>query len=142
MMHISSHRQLQYTCTFLQVSFQAVKRSLGTPKSGAHTQATAQTNAPCWLDAQLITMLLREMRRARADASGHEPTCQALDSAIYHSGLLLVQCPGSLSRQLCEHHLEAIIVPLQQAAQRLALANRSQGSPATGFNILKRWRNH
>ncbi len=82
-------------------------------------------------------MLLREIRRARSDAADLRHISEALDSAIHHTGLLLAQCPGALHRQLCEHHLQAIIVPLQQASQMLSPTNRPQ---RTGLSLLKRWR--
>lgn len=104
--------QLYYTCIFLHVSFQAIQRSLDDGKRGDDT--------PCWLDAKLIRMLSRELKRCRTEAASFGEVRLALDTAIYHCGLLLAQCPGALNRRLCQHHLEAIMSPLKEAAALLA----------------------
>lgn len=52
-----------------------------------------------------------------------------LDTAVYHCGLLMAQCPGALNRPLCQHHLEAIITPLQEAVAHLSgKVNQASGS--------------
>lgn len=140
-MNAERYHQLHYTCIFLQVSFQAIQRSLEGPPSGKNGGEDSLDDTPCWLDAQLIAMLMREMRRVRTDAAGLEAPSQALDSAIYHTGLLLAQCPGALNRRLCQYHLQAIISPLRSAAQQLASPAASPGWPAAARRLLKRWRN-
>lgn len=133
------HQQLHYTCIFLQVSFQAIQRSLEESLLSKGGHKDNKGDAPCWLDAQLIAMLMREMRRVRADAADFEAPSQALDSAIYHTGLLLAQCPGALNRGLCQHHLEAIVVPLRSAAQQLAMPAAPRW-PSTARRLLGYWR--
>ncbi|HSH49057.1 MAG TPA: hypothetical protein VK991_10775 [Halomonas sp.] len=130
------YQQLHYTCIFLQVSFQAVLRSVETSRLGK----ACTDDTPCWLDAKLIAMLMRELRRVRAEAANLEAPSQALDSAIYHTGLLLAQCPGALNRRLCRHHLEAIIAPLRGAARELAEPAAAPGWPAAAKRLLSRWR--
>lgn len=143
-MNAERYQQLHYTCIFLQVSFQAIQRSLDESLLSQGDSKQDKDDTPCWLDARLIAMLMREMRRVHDDATGLEATCQALDSAIYHTGLLLAQCPGALNRRLCQHHLQAIISPLQRAAQQLAAPvstpARSTGWPSAAKRLLSRWR--
>lgn len=139
------HQQLHYTCIFLQVSFQAIQRSLNESLPGQGDSKEGNDDTPCWLDAGLIAMLMREMRHVRNDATTLEATRQSLDNAIYHTGLLLAQCPGALNRRLCQHHLQAIISPLQSAAQQLAIPVSapisSTGWPSAAKRLLGRWRN-
>lgn len=117
-MHMKAERsRLYYTCTFLHVSFQAIR---GTLENGRQDDT-----APCWLDARLIEMLSGELKRCRREAAPFEEVAQALDSAIYHCGLLLAQCPAALNRRLCEHHLEAIQAPLKETIARLAAPPRA-----------------
>ncbi|TFH86181.1 hypothetical protein EQG41_13895 [Billgrantia azerbaijanica] len=126
--------QLFYTCTFLYVSFQAIQHSMA---------GKASDSLPCWLDTGLITMLSRELRSAREQASPFPEVSEALDVAIYHCGLLLAQCPGALNSQLCHHHLDAIMVPLKEATARLSAAPATAGSHSwqhTARRLLKKWR--
>ncbi|WP_251979006.1 hypothetical protein [Salinicola avicenniae] len=117
--------QLYYTCVFLQVSFQAVQNSVG--------QGSREDNTPCWLDAEMLKMLLRELKRCRESASPFADVHTALNTATYHCGLLMAQCPGALDQQLCLYHLEAITLPLREAVTRLSghsLTASQQGVPA------------
>jgi hypothetical protein len=141
-MNAERYQQLHYTCIFLQVSFQAIQRSLDESLLGKGDGKKDKDDTPCWLDARLIAMLMREMRRVRTDATGTglEATRQALDSAIYHTGLLLAQCPGALNRRLCQHHLQAIISSLRSAAQQLAAPASAPGWSAAAKRLLSRWR--
>ncbi|GHB27278.1 hypothetical protein [Salinicola rhizosphaerae] len=102
--------QLYYTCVFLHVSFQAVQASI----------APSTLTTPCWLDSQMLKMLLRELKRSREASAPFADVHASLDTATYHCGLLMAQCPAALDRQLCRYHLEAIIVPLRQAVTRLS----------------------
>lgn len=104
--------QLYYTCVFLHVSFQAIQNSVAT--------SPQRDDTPCWLDAHMLRMLLSELQRCRQEAAPFKGVIQALDSAIYHCGLLMAQCPAALNRQLCQHHLEAIISPLKEATAELS----------------------
>ncbi|MFD2190795.1 hypothetical protein [Pistricoccus aurantiacus] len=127
----SEHSRLYYSCIFLHVSFQAV---LGTVESSSKGEDT-----PCWLDARLLEMLSGELQRCRGDAAPWPEVCQALDTATYHCGLLMAQCPAAVNRQLCRHHLEAIMVPLKEASKRLsnkagpAASHRSAGQRLRGW---------
>ncbi|WP_163557079.1 hypothetical protein [Halomonas sp. NO4] len=103
--------QLFYTCTFLYVSFQAIQHSMA---------GKANDSLPCWLDTSLITMLSRELQKSRTEASAFPEVREALDTALYHCGLLLAQCPGALNSQLCRHHLDAIMAPLKDATALLS----------------------
>jgi hypothetical protein len=116
--------QLYYTCVFLHVSFQAVHNSVATsPK---------RDDTPCWLDAQMLRMLLSELQRCRREAAPFKEVRQSLDTAVYHCGLLMAQCPAALDRQLCQHHLEAIMAPLKEATAQLSgNANRTAVSRAS-----------
>nr|WP_163500568.1 hypothetical protein [Halomonas socia] len=113
--------QLYYTCVFLHVSFQAIQNSVATsPK---------RDDTPCWLDAQTLRMLLNELQRCRQEAAPFKAVSQPLDTAIYHCGLLMAQCPAALNRQLCHHHLAAVMAPLKEATAQLSgNANRTSGS--------------
>ena len=115
--------QLHYTCIFLHVSFRAIRQSLD---EGPYGDAS-----PCWLDMGLIKMLLGEMHRCRVEAGSHPDLCRALDGAISHVGLLLVQCPGSLHREHCRQHLDAIIASLGHAS-RLAMPQTPPRGPRQG----------
>ena len=125
--------RLYYTCVFLHVSFQAIQRAVETSPQG--------DDAPCWLDAQLLKMLSGELRRCRQDAAPFKKVGQALDAAIYHCGLLRAQCPAALNRRLCQHHLEAIMTPLKEAAARLSgPANQATASrPSSASQRLRGW---
>lgn len=103
--------QLHYSCIFLHVSFQAIKHSMA---------GKATDSMPCWLDSKLIMMLSRELRGCRAQAAPYPDIAQALDTAIYHCGLLLAQCPGALNSKLCHYHLDAIMLPLKESISFLA----------------------
>ncbi|MDN3555686.1 hypothetical protein [Halomonas maura] len=107
--------RLHYTCIFLHVSFRAIRQSVDEGPGG--------DGSPCWLDTGLISMLLGEMHRCRSEAASRADLCRALDGAISHVGLLLLQCPGGLDRGQCRQHLDAIIIPLGHAA-RLAMPQR------------------
>ncbi|MCG6657871.1 hypothetical protein HOP52_08895 [Halomonas campisalis] len=116
--------QLYYTCVFLHVSFQAIQNSVAT--------SPRRDDTPCWLDAQTLRMLLSELQRCRQEAAPFNEVCQALDTAIYHCGLLMAQCPAALNRQLCQHHLEAIMAPLKEATSQLSgTANRASARRAS-----------
>ncbi|MEC9483580.1 MAG: hypothetical protein UMU75_09715 [Halomonas sp.] len=104
--------QLYYTCVFLHVSFQAILSKI--------TASARDDGTPCWLDAQLLQMLSGELQRCRQAAAPFKEVCQALDTAIYHCGLLIAQCPAAVDRRLCRHHLEAIMSPLKLASDRLS----------------------
>ena len=126
--------QLFYTCTFLYVSFQAIHHSMA---------GKANDSLPCWLDTSLITMLSRELQKCRAQASAFLEVREALDTAIYHCGLLLAQCPGALNSQLCRHHLDAIMVPLKETTALLSApsaATASSGWPHSARRLLTKWR--
>ncbi len=119
--------QLYYTCIFLHVSFQAILRAVDDGERGEST--------PCWLDAQLIGMLSRELQRCHRDAAPLSAVAEALGTATYHCGLLMAQCPAALNRRLCQHHLRAIMAPLEEASARLA---RPTPRPATGRQTAAR----
>ena len=104
--------QLHYACVFLHVSFQAIQRSVACSSS--------RDDTPCWLDAQTMSLLLGELQRCRRQAGPFKDVYPCLDTAFYHCGLLMAQCPGALNRPLCQHHLEAIIAPLKEAAATLS----------------------
>ncbi|MBB3231636.1 hypothetical protein [Halomonas stenophila] len=104
--------RLHYTCIFLHVSFRAIRQSVDEGPGG--------DASPCWLDTGSIRMLLGEMHRCRVEAASQADLCRALDGAISHVGLLLLQCPGGLDRGHCRRHLDAIITPLGHAT-RLAM---------------------
>lgn len=126
--------QLYYTCIFLHVSFQAIQHSMA---------GKASDSLPCWLDSSLITMLSRELQKCRAEASPYPEVSEALDTAIYHCGLLLAQCPGALNSQLCRRHLDAIMVPLKGATTMLSAtptATASHSWQHTARRLLGRWR--
>ncbi|MFQ3786978.1 hypothetical protein [Halomonas sp. A29] len=125
--------QLYYTCVFLYVSFQAIQNSVAT--------LTKRDGTPCWLDAQMLRMLLSELQRCRGEAAPFKEVCQLLDTATYHCGLLMAQCPAALDRQLCQHHLEAIMAPLKEATAQLSgSTNRSSAScAASPAQRLRSW---
>ncbi|WP_111412360.1 hypothetical protein [Billgrantia lactosivorans] len=104
--------QLYYTCVFLHVSFQAIQNSMAASRGRDET--------PCWLDAQMLSLLFGELKRCRREAAPFREACPPLDVAIYHCGLLMAQCPAALDRRLCQHHLEAIMAPLKQATAQLS----------------------
>jgi hypothetical protein len=122
--------QLYYSCVFLHVSFQAIQGKVTTSAQGDDT--------PCWLDAQLLQMLSRELQRCRQEAAPFTEVNQALDTAIYHCGLLMAQCPASVNRRLCQHHLEAIMAPLKLATARLS-GRASSNPPASPGQRLRSW---
>ncbi|MCC5882947.1 MAG: hypothetical protein JJU25_09975 [Halomonas sp.] len=104
--------QLYYTGVFLHVSFQAIQNAVAASANGDDT--------PCWLDAQMLSMMYGELQRCRCEAAPFREVSQHLDTAVYHCGLLMAQCPGALNRRLCLHHLAAIITPLKEATSQLA----------------------
>ncbi|WP_110668459.1 hypothetical protein [Salinicola halophilus] len=124
--------QLHYTCVFLQVSFQAVKKSL--------PEGDAKNATPCWLDAEMLKMLLRELKHSREAAAPFPDVRTALDRATYHCGLLMAQCPGALDQALCRHHLDAIIAPLHQSVSWLC-GNDAQ-IHSTPRRRLRDWLRH
>ncbi|PMR73483.1 hypothetical protein [Billgrantia endophytica] len=128
--------QLYYTTVFLHVSFQAIKHSMA---------GKEENSMPCWLDTNLIMMLSRELQECSMSARPFGDVKQALDTAIYHCGLLLAQCPGALNSQLCRHHLDAIMTPLKDAIAVLAPpAPNSQPSGTLqtyARKLFKGWRN-
>ncbi|MBA2778575.1 hypothetical protein [Billgrantia kenyensis] len=104
--------QLYYSCVFLHVSFQAIQHKVAMSRT--------RDDTPCWLDAQMLRMLLSELKRCRWEASPYKEASRALDTAVYHCGLLMAQCPAGLNRQLCQHHLDAIMTPLKEASAQLS----------------------
>ncbi|WP_110650336.1 hypothetical protein [Salinicola peritrichatus] len=127
----SERSQLYYTCVFLHVSFQAVQNSIPTVSPTA--------TSPCWLDARMLKMLLRELKRCRQVASPFADVHAALDTATYHCGLLMAQCPGALDCQLCHYHLEAIILPLREAVARLSGHEPATAPPSSAGRRLRNW---
>lgn len=124
--------QLYYTCTFLQVSFQALQASL--------EESARDPAAPCWLDTRLIEMLSGEVRRCRREAAHCAPLHQPLDAALYHCGLLLTPCPGDLDRPHCHHHLDAIVALLKDSSALLALpCARATGPWQAAARHLRGW---
>ncbi|TDX29819.1 hypothetical protein DFO67_10657 [Modicisalibacter xianhensis] len=124
--------QLYYTCVFLHVSFQAIQRSVA--------DSAQKDDTPCWLDATLLRMLSGELQRCRLEAAPFTEVGEALDTAIYHCGLLMAQCPAAVNRRLCQHHLEAIMSPLKLASDRLAgNAGRATAGPTTPGQWLRSW---
>lgn len=116
--------QLYYTCVFLHVSFQAIQHSVATSPSDVET--------PCWLDSQMLRMLLSELQRCRREAAPYKDVQPSLETATYHCGLLLAQCPAAVNRRLCLHHLDAIAAPLKEATAQLSgKASRAAGSRAS-----------
>ncbi|MDX5378303.1 MAG: hypothetical protein LPK08_12425 [Halomonas sp.] len=104
--------QLYYTCVFLHVSFQAIQHSVAISPSDDET--------PCWLDSQMLRMLLSELQRCRREAATYKDIQPSLEAATYHCGLLMAQCPAAVNRKLCLHHLEAIVAPLKEATAQLS----------------------
>ncbi|MEQ6889410.1 hypothetical protein ABE957_12070 [Halomonas sp. CS7] len=123
--------QLHYACVFLYVSFQAIQHSV--------TCSSSQDDTPCWLDAQTMSLLLRELQRCRRQAGPFKDVSPFLDTAFYHCGLLMAQCPAALNRPLCQHHLEAIITPLKEAAAQLS-GKESPGTDSRATSPGKRIR--
>ncbi|WP_043527854.1 hypothetical protein [Litchfieldella xinjiangensis] len=107
----AGHTQLHYTCIFLHVSFQAIKRSLA---------GREQDTSPCWLDSDMLLMLSRELQACCRQAPPQSVLRQRLDTASAQCGLLLALCPGALTGQLCHQHLDAILSPLRDALEQLA----------------------
>ncbi|MFG6160219.1 hypothetical protein ACGTNG_15570 [Halomonas sp. 1390] len=125
--------QLYYACVFLHVSFQAIQHSVAC--------SSRRDDTPCWLDAQTMSLLLRELQRCRRQAGPFKEVYPSLDTAFYHCGLLMALCPGALNRPLCQHHLEAIIAPLKEATAQLSgKVDPAPGSraPSPGQR-LRRW---
>lgn len=120
--------QLYYTCVFLHVSFQAIQSKV--------TNSAQKDDTPCWLDAQLLRMLSGELHRCRQEAAPFPEVCQALDTAIYHCGLLMAQCPAAVNQRLCQHHLEAIMSPLRLASEWLS---GKASRPASPGQRLRSW---
>ncbi|WP_240936138.1 hypothetical protein [Billgrantia bachuensis] len=89
----------------------------------------------------MLRMLLSELQRCRWEAAPFKEACQLLDTATYHCGLLMAQCPAALDRQLCQHHLEAIMAPLKQATVQLSgSAKRTSAShSASPARRLRSW---
>ena len=124
--------QLYYTCVFLHVSFQAIQNSVATSPRGDDT--------PCWLDAQTLRMLLGELQRCRQEAAPFKEVNQPLDTAIYHCGLLMAQCPAALNQQLCQHHLSAIMAPLKEATAQLSSSTqRTSAASSSPRQRLRGW---
>lgn len=98
--------QLRYHCIFLEVSFREILERVNALSRGDDT--------PCWLDARTLALLTSELERCRRDARGMPGVAEGLGTAVYHAGLLMAQCPGALGKRLCRHHLQAILVPLQE----------------------------
>ncbi|MDT8877862.1 hypothetical protein RSO68_00070 [Halomonas saccharevitans] len=123
--------QLYYACVFLHVSFQAIQHSVACSSS--------RDDTPCWLDAQTMSLLLRELQLCRRQAGPLKEVYPALDTAFYHCGLLMAQCPAAINRPLCQHHLEAIIAPLKEATAQLS-GKVNQASESSDLSPGKRFR--
>ncbi|WP_048308075.1 hypothetical protein [Halomonas sp. PR-M31] len=129
----SERSQIHYTCIFLYVSFQAIQEAVEKSCRGEDT--------PCWLDARTLRMLLGELQQCRQNASPFPIVCESLDTAIYHCGLLMAQCPAAVNRRLCGHHLEAIILPLKAAAAQLSgkVGHVAGQDSVLSFRGLRSW---
>lgn len=109
----SEARQLRQTLIFLRTSFEAVQQSIA---------GRLDDPLPCWLDATLLTMLLRELCRCREQARPlSREACDQLGVASERCELLLKQCPGVLSSTVCHRQLAAILLPLGSAVACLEL---------------------
>ncbi|MFP4138366.1 MAG: hypothetical protein ACLFSR_08395 [Halomonas sp.] len=126
---MSPSSQLRYHCIFLEVSFREIL--------GRVNALTQGDDTPCWLDARTLALLTSELERCRRDAQGHPAAAEALGTAVYHAGLLMAQCPGALSRHLCRHHLQAILLPLRETIARLE--GRQACSRPGPVQRLRRW---
>ena len=121
--------QLRYHCIFLEVSFRELLERV--------TAQTQGENTPCWLDARTLALLTSELERCRREAQRMPGVAEGLGTAVYHAGLLMAQCPGALGKHLCRHHLQAILVPLQDAIIRL---EGRQTPPSQGpARRVRRW---
>ena len=129
----SERSQIYYTCTFLHVSFQAIQDAVEKSAKGDDT--------PCWLDARLLGMLLGELQQCRQDASPFPMVCRSLDTAIYHCGLLMAQCPAAVNRRLCRHHLQATMGPLKEATAYLSgkAGHATTDSHLSSLQRLRGW---
>lgn len=131
---MTERSQLYYACIFLHVSFQAIQSKIA--------NSARRDDTPCWLDAKLLQMLSNELQRCRQEAAPFAEVCQALDTAIYHCNLLIVQCPAAVNHRLCQHHLEAIMSPLKLALARLSGNNTGRDTashPASPGQRLRNW---
>ena len=105
-------RQLRQTLIFLSTSFEAVQHSIA---------GRLDDPLPCWLDASLLAMLSRELKRCYQEAALLNPlVAKQLLIASQNSDLLLKQCPGVLSSAVCHRQLDAILMPLNSAIAHLA----------------------
>lgn len=126
--------RLYYTCTFLCVSFRALRESVD-----GHAR---RPGMPCWLDTRTVEMLSAELRRCREEAAPFPDLHPSLDTALSHCGLLMAQCPGALDHRRCRQHLEAIIAPLGDATTRLASPARREGPWQAAARRLGGWLRH
>ncbi|MBB3140032.1 hypothetical protein [Halomonas organivorans] len=126
--------RLYYTCTFLCVSFRALRESVD-----GHAR---RPGLPCWLDTRTVEMLSAELRRCREEAVPFAELHRPLDHALYHCGLLMAQCPGALDHRRCRQHLGAIIAPLEDTTTLLASPPRREGPWLAAARRLGGWLRH
>ncbi|MDR5899916.1 hypothetical protein QC823_13050 [Halomonas vilamensis] len=107
----AEHRQLRQTLIFLRTSFEAVQHSIA---------GRLDDPLPCWLDASLLAMLSRELKRCYQEAALVTPSvAKQVLMASQNSDLLLKQCPGVLSSAVCHRQLDAVLLPLEAAISLL-----------------------
>ncbi|MYL23393.1 hypothetical protein [Vreelandella massiliensis] len=105
-------RQLRQTLIFLRTSFEAVQHSIA---------GRLDDPLPCWLDASLLAMLSRELKRCYHEAAlVNPPLAKQVLIASQHSDLLLRQCPGVMSSAVCFRQLEGVLKPLNAAISLLS----------------------
>ncbi|NYS61634.1 hypothetical protein [Vreelandella salicampi] len=112
----AEQRQLRQTLIFLRTSFEAVQHSIA---------GRLDDPLPCWLDASLLAMLSRELKRCYQEAAlVNPPVAKQLLVASQNSDLLLKQCPGVLSSAVCYRQLEAVLIPLHSAISLLTYSKK------------------
>ena len=105
-------RQLRQTLVFIRTSFEAIQHSMA---------GRLEDPLPCWLDASLLALLSRELKRCYQQAALSDPLlAQQLLIAYQGSDLLLKQCPGVLSSAVCYRQLSAVLEPLNTAILQLS----------------------
>ncbi|TVM05757.1 MAG: hypothetical protein FMJ08_08225 [Halomonas sp.] len=103
----SETRQLRQTLIFIRTSFEAIQGSMA---------GRLDDPLPCWLDASLLALLSRELKRCYQQATFNDLLlAKQLLVASQGSDLLLKQCPGVLSSAVCYRQLSAILEPLDAA---------------------------
>ncbi len=107
----SESRQLRQTLIFIRTSFEAIQGSMA---------GRLDDPLPCWLDASLLALLSRELKRCYHQAACNDPLlARQLHVALQGSDLLLKQCPGVISSAVCYRQLSAILEPLDAAILHL-----------------------